>query len=440
MNNDTTIKTSLVVSSNDLVHAKYDLSLWQKRVFIYAISQLEKEDKEFKSIKIFVADIIKFFKASDGVKSYNAILDAPKNLDKTIEVPYTTSEGFLRYGYVKLLQKYTIPADGENANQYIEIQFNSELQPHLLELKEKFLKYDIRNIIELQSTYSFRMFEILKSYEYRKSIEFDLEKLKDILEVKNKYTQYNDFRKYVIDKSQRDLSKFCDITFDYEEIKALKGKRIASIRFHIKKNNVQRSEPSVAVPMDRSLIILEQNSSQHKPEDERLIVELSPIVVTQFGVNLKVFMNLVENHPELNIRQAIKVTENALKVGKITNAAGFFVEAVRGHYAEVEDKKKLLEVEKKAKIEAVKKTEQNEQQTKEQAKRAIGELKINKLKTLIGEKAVLIDLSLAEFQRGQFANYFDKTKSLLENMDSPAFAGAMMYIAEKLDPSVFDAL
>ena len=88
----TKIKSNLVVSSNDLVHAKYDLSLWQKRVFVYAISQLEKDHTDFEPIKMDIKDIIKFFKASDGALAYNAIIEAPKSLDKTIEVPYITQK------------------------------------------------------------------------------------------------------------------------------------------------------------------------------------------------------------------------------------------------------------------------------------------------------------------------------------------------------------
>ena len=236
------IKSNLVVSSNDLVHAKYDLTLWQKRVFVYAISQLEKDDAGFQPIKMNVSDIIKFFNGSDGAKTYTAILEAPKNLDKTIEIPYFTDKNFLRYGFIKLLQRYTIPGDDQEENQYIEICFNNDLKPHLLELKEKFLKYDIRNVIELQSTYSFRMFEILKSYEFRKTIELDIDYLRRILEVTDKYKSYKDFRIYIIDKAKQDLTKYCDITFTYEEKKALKGKKIESLIFHILKNDSLQRE------------------------------------------------------------------------------------------------------------------------------------------------------------------------------------------------------
>ena len=181
------IKNNLVVSSNDLVHAKYDLTLWQKRVFVYAINQLQKDDTGFETIRMNVSDIIRFFRGSDGIKTYTAIIEAPKSLDKTIEIPYITDKGFLRYGFVKLLQRYTIPADDRKDNQYIELCFNNDLKPHLLELKEKFLKYDIENVIELQSTYSFRMFEILKTYEFRKTIDLDVDYLRKILGVTEKY-------------------------------------------------------------------------------------------------------------------------------------------------------------------------------------------------------------------------------------------------------------
>lgn len=355
------IKKNLIVSSNDLVHAKYDLSLWQKRVFIYAISLLDKDSNEFAPIRMNIYDIIKFFKGSKGMKSYQAIYEAPKYLDKTIEIPYVTETGDLRYGFVKLLQHYTIPGNDSQNNQYIEIEFNRHLKPHLLDLKEKFLKYDIQNVIDLQSVYSFRMFEILKSYEYKKDVELEVEYLRDILEANNIYTAYKDFKKYIIDKAQADLSNFCDISFTYNEIKGSKGKKITSLVFHIhknKKNNLvfMDIEANTEIKNRQEIDILSHDIISKNPQVDKLAVELSPIVVEQFGVSIKMLVALIEQYTEEDIRKAIKTTEKNLKAGKIENIAGFFVEAVRNSYkpaGEVQQEAKL----KKAKLESERKSQ-----------------------------------------------------------------------------------
>jgi plasmid replication initiation protein len=498
------IKNNLVVSSNDLVHAKYDLSLWQKRVFVYSISQLEKEDKDFEPIKMNVSDIIKFFKGSDGAKTYNAILEAPKNLDKTIEIPYVTEKGFLRYGFIKLLQKYTIPADDQEENQYIELCFNNDLRPHLLDLKEKFLKYDIRNVIELQSTYSFRMFEILKSYEYRKTIELDIDYLRKILEVTTKYKSYKDFRIYIIDKAQQDLKAYCDISFTYEERKATKGKKIESLIFHIFTNEPQERDTKGATPkakkekstVKKDVSLLgesvgfekKEKSTVKKPfssfeaqslftkkekstvqntastdgshakfekkekstaqigatkerkeaiEVEKLVMELSPIVVSQFGVSLKVFMGLAELHTEEVIRQAIQVTQKTQQMGKVDNIAGFFVEAVRGKYADPKQKKKQAQVEQKTKIADRDRVEEAAKNKAKDDKKAIYAQEMNIFNQLIQEDKSLIDRLTSKVNTGMLGTYYKNDLPFEENLKHPLLQAAFLSATKEMVPQKF---
>jgi plasmid replication initiation protein len=444
------IKNNLVISSNDLVHAKYDLTLWQKRVFVYAISQLEKNKTHFEPIRMNIKDIIKFFKASDGALAYNAIIEAPKSLDRTIEVPYISEKGFLRYGFVKLVQQYTIPADDKSENQYIEIEFNDALRPHLLELKEKFLKYDISNVIELQSTYSFRMYEILKSHEFQKSIQFDIEYLRSVLEVKNIYKSYKDFKRRIIDKAQLDLSKYCDITFTYEEKKGTKGKKIEAILFRIFRNDGSnttaektKNKPSKAPNTEGG--VGELTIVPNVPietEKEKLILELSPIVVVKFGVSLKVFMTLMETHTEAAVRTAIQVTEKALQKSNISNVAGFFVEALRGQYQDNVEQKKQADTQKaadkKAQTQAAKQVEDNRQKAQEAYNRSESERKMGIIKRLIDADSELMYEATQQLKTGLIGRSYDHSKTLEQNIEFPMLAGALMNILQKLDPHIFD--
>lgn len=462
------IKNSLVVSTNDLVYAKYEMSLWQKRVFIYAISQLEKADTEFVPIRMNIADIIRFYKSGDGTKAYKAIIEAPKHLDRVMEIPYVTEKGFLRYGFVRLLQKYTIPADNQKENQYIEIHFNNDLKPHLLELKEKFLKYDIRNVIELQSIYSFRMFEILKSYEFRKDIELEVDYLREILEIGSIYKAYKDFRKRIIDKAQEDLLKYCDIAFTYEERKGVKGKKIESLIFHISKNEAQQRDvkkESFYTPKEKSgkekeytpfevvevekgdksteqkkPIITETKDSKENNEFEKLFMELSPIVVSQFGVSLKVFMGLAEVHTEGEIRQAIQVTQKTMQAGKIENIAGFFVEAVRGKYSDPKQKKKQVEVEQKTKLAEAKRVEEETVKQASNQKQAAFEQEMLIFTQLIQEDPSLIQKLTDKISLGMFGRYYQSDKSFEENLKHPMLKGAFLNVAKEIEPKRFKTI
>ena len=57
------------------------------------------------------------------------------------------------------------------------------MKPFLLSLKSHFTTYDVRNILKLPSTYSVRIYELLKQYEKIGKRRFDLQELKEIIGV-----------------------------------------------------------------------------------------------------------------------------------------------------------------------------------------------------------------------------------------------------------------
>lgn len=127
---------TLVVSSNNLVEAKYNFTLWQKRIFVYMVSQINIFDQDFRLEKFYIKDLMKFF----GVKSkedYATIRKVPEELyQASMKTPYKTGQGFKRWKEVRIISQFTRPEDREEDNAYIELKFNDDLKPHLIQLKE----------------------------------------------------------------------------------------------------------------------------------------------------------------------------------------------------------------------------------------------------------------------------------------------------------------
>ena len=79
------------------------------------------------------------------------------------------------------------------------------------------------------------MYELLKSYEGIGKRVFDIEELKQILGVDDKYTKYANFKKRILLKAQRDLAEHTDIRFSFEEISE-SSRRVEKIAFKITRN------------------------------------------------------------------------------------------------------------------------------------------------------------------------------------------------------------
>ncbi len=330
-------KSLYVVSSNDLINAKYSYTLWEKRVFLYMISQLKREDKEFPIMRIPIKELMNFYGAM-GKSEYQIIRSVPENIiKKPFYIPYVASNGEKRWMFFSVISAGTQPdASEQREESYIELQFNPVLIPHLLELKEKFTKYNIRNISELQSVYSIRVFEFIKENEFKKDgFEASIDELKEMLFMKAEdnngvelYPLYADFKKRVLLKAQEDLTKFCDTTFEFDEIK--EGRRVASIYFKPIKNNASASNPTTGNSTAEEIPIKDVSSAV--VIDANFLNEILP-TAQSIGVGQEILQLLIDIHPEADIKNGLNYTVREFNLGKIKdNVAGFFINAVKNRY------------------------------------------------------------------------------------------------------------
>lgn len=318
----------LIVTSNELIHAKYHFSLWQKRVFMYFVSQIGKDVSEFGLQKVYISDLVRFFESEQNGTVADIIENVPRQLYETsIQVPSRDAEGNERFGEVRLVTKYTKPQDKNPGNAYIELKFNEDLRPHLLDLKKQFSKYELRYIVHLQSAHAIRIYEILKSHQYQNTIDLDVDYLKVILEVSEKYKLYGDFKRKIIDKAQGDLAQFCDLGFSYSELKV--GKKVVTLRFTIFENR-----PGAQQPTDGGDPAESPATPQRDAERDALFTEIQPVAVDEWGISPNRLADLINAHGPETVRKAFRVTARRAAAGGLANRAGFFVEAVQKGFAD----------------------------------------------------------------------------------------------------------
>jgi len=106
------------------------------------------------------------------------------------------------------------------------------MKPYLLNLKKNFTKFNIQNILPMKSSYSMRIYQLFKQYQKIGHRKFEVENLRNILQIPNSYT-YNNVKKIILMRAQEEMKLFSDLTFEFEEIKT--GRKITDINFIIKK-------------------------------------------------------------------------------------------------------------------------------------------------------------------------------------------------------------
>lgn len=233
---------ALVVKSNKLVEARQRFSIQEQRIILLLISKIRPEDVNFLWYKFQIRDFARFL----GIETSRGIyVDVRKAVRKMMKRIVTID----RKGENMDLHWIESAAYGEKG--YVKIRLNQDLKPYLLRLTTHFTKYYIGYVLHLRSTYSIRIYELLKRFENLGEVFFDVERLKNILGVSDdEYKLYGHFKNKVVLVAQRELLEKTDIAFTFEETKT--GKKITGIRFVIVQN--EPKQQFLALPEPPSLV------------------------------------------------------------------------------------------------------------------------------------------------------------------------------------------
>ena len=220
------MRTHRIVKSNDIIQkARFQLSVQEQKILLYLISKIKPRDKDFKNNIFNIKESCKICGIdTQSGKTYIHLKETIKKLaDKSIWVKSDD-------GNRETLYRWLNYAVIDKKSGEIQIQFHELMKPFLLELKSSFTQYELLYILAMQSQYGIRLYETLKSYEFRKEILFNLEDLKEMLMAK-KYEVYNSFKRRVLEIAIREINDFSDINVQYEPIKD--GKKIVGLKFLI---------------------------------------------------------------------------------------------------------------------------------------------------------------------------------------------------------------
>ena len=212
----------VVTKANNLIEASYRLNINEQRVLALLAAQVCPDDEAFKPYVFCIGEIQKLV---DGRSQnfYTRTKELCRGLLKrTLQL--RKPDGWLMVNWLS-------SAEYRAGRGEIELCFDPKLKPYLLELKERFTSYQLRNVIKLRSQYSVRFYELLKQYEPVGKRSFDLDGLRTVLRMGDELKKWNDFKRKALEPAKRELSKKTDICFSYTIRK--RGRAVAFVDFEI---------------------------------------------------------------------------------------------------------------------------------------------------------------------------------------------------------------
>jgi len=209
--------------SHLIVNAKYALTPTEINLILTLLTTIRKDDEDFKDYEFTLSEFNKKTKKSMTTKDLNNTVKSL--MGKPLEI-YISEKKWKIFHWFSYFE-----CDGS----LITCRFDKALKPYLLEIKDRFVISDLRMILPMRSSYSKRMYLLLKEYSKIGMRTFNVEELQEILKVpKSKKEKYSKFKSDVLKKSEADINKFTDLEVSFTERK--RGRKVIEVTFTIKKN------------------------------------------------------------------------------------------------------------------------------------------------------------------------------------------------------------
>lgn len=218
-----------VVKANELIQkTRYGLSVQEQKTLAYVISMIKPTDTVLQEYEFDIQHFCKVCEIDyNSGKNYQNVKKALKSLrDKSFWVEMEDG--------TETLCSWVNKVWCNKRSGKARIRLDDDLAKYLIGLSEQFTQYELINTLPMKSQYSFRIYELMKSYAFARKKIFDLEDLKRRLMAET-YDRYFDFRRYVLDIAMDEINRYTDLEVSYEPLK--KGHKVAEIMFCIKKRD-----------------------------------------------------------------------------------------------------------------------------------------------------------------------------------------------------------
>ena len=258
-------KKELIVKSNQVIEASYQLSSTEQRIVLAAISKISRYEEitDDEIYRVTVDDLknlgvhekTAYRDLKDGV---NRLYDRSINLaidDESIKMRWVQSIRFLE------------------SKSVVGLRFSKEILPFISNLSREFTKYSLSDIAGMSSAYAIRIYELLSQYRSIGKREISVESLRKMLELGKRYPLFADLKRWVIDTAVDQINEYSPLNVKYEQKKT--GRKVTHIQFSFKEKSKSidhHSEPKKFYKLTDAQINMFGNQLSRLPELSYLAV------------------------------------------------------------------------------------------------------------------------------------------------------------------------
>ncbi|WP_033568723.1 replication initiation protein [Dickeya undicola] len=218
--------------SNALIEASYKLTLQEQRFLLVCISRIKSgvdapPADEQKTMTITATELYRAFPDMGRQHAEAKLKEAIDRLwDRSVIIRDKDKREEFRW--VQYRAQYL------KGEAKVEITFSDAIMPYLTQLKGQFTRVVVKNVSNLSSSYSIRIYELIQQFRSTGERTIALDDFRSMLNVEDKYTQYKDLNKLLLKPSIQELNEKSDLMVVVEPIK--QGRKVVALRFRFRED------------------------------------------------------------------------------------------------------------------------------------------------------------------------------------------------------------
>lgn len=205
---------AMVVQSNEIVEANYRLTAAEQKVILNLIAQLDTSKEDFEVGRISAKSLSDAcgFTPKNGYQQLQAVVK--KLMNRSIILQRRDGSGWYGSHWVQTCD-YRKVSDGDSDCSYIEFEMDRRLCPHFLQLRERFLSSELRNLVQFTHVYSTRFYMIFRNRVKIGHMRYTFDELRKLLELSKGYKKSIDIKNKIIKVAIAEINEKSDIHVDF---------------------------------------------------------------------------------------------------------------------------------------------------------------------------------------------------------------------------------
>lgn len=205
---------AMVVQSNEIVEANYRLTAAEQKVILNLIAQLDTSKEDFEVGRISAKSLSDAcgFTPKNGYQQLQAVVK--KLMNRSIILQRRDGSGWYGSHWVQTCD-YRKVSDSDGDCSYIEFEMDRRLCPHFLQLRERFLSSELRNLVQFTHVYSTRFYMIFRNRVKIGHMRYTFDELRKLLELSKGYKKSIDIKNKIIKVAIAEINEKSDIHVDF---------------------------------------------------------------------------------------------------------------------------------------------------------------------------------------------------------------------------------